>query len=202
VEKTMSNSEAKIVVICPSDIILFGLLEILKSCQAEIFTIHNTDELLDYPNLLGDILVLLPKEVHDKNALFIKKVLSSASDLRFMYISYETGSENSNEYVSLFETQSLVLYKINEALRSFEIEKAQEPTDELTNREKDVLRLVTKGLSNKEIADKLFVSIHTVISHRKNISEKIGIKSASGLTMYAVLKKIVDIGEINTSDLI
>jgi len=65
-----------------------------------------------------------------------------------------------------------------------------------------VLQLLCKGHSNKEIADQLFVSTHTVISHRKNISEKTGIKSASGLTMYAILKKIVDVSEIDTADLI
>jgi DNA-binding CsgD family transcriptional regulator len=48
----------------------------------------------------------------------------------------------------------------------------------------------------------LFVSTHTVISHRKNISEKTGIKSASGLTMYAILKKIIDVNEINQDELI
>ena len=73
---------------------------------------------------------------------------------------------------------------------------------ELSKREIDVLQLVAKGLANKEVADKLCISIHTVISHRKNISEKTGVKSASGLTMYAVLKNIIDIGEITASDLI
>jgi DNA-binding NarL/FixJ family response regulator len=72
----------------------------------------------------------------------------------------------------------------------------------LTRREIEVLQLLTKGYSNKEIADQLFVSTHTVISHRKNISEKTGIKSASGLTMYAILKKIIDVSEIDTADLI
>jgi len=73
---------------------------------------------------------------------------------------------------------------------------------ELSKREIDVLQLVAKGLANKEVTDKLCISIHTVISHRKNISEKTGVKSASGLTMYAVLKNIIDIGEITASDLI
>ena len=64
------------------------------------------------------------------------------------------------------------------------------PTDtehELTPREIEVLRLVTKGLINKEIADKLHISLTTVISHRKNITEKLGIKSVSGLAIYAVM---------------
>jgi len=52
---------------------------------------------------------------------------------------------------------------------------------------------VIAGNANKEIADKLNISTHTVISHRKNISQKTGIKSVSGLTIYAVVKNIITI---------
>ena len=79
----------------------------------------------------------------------------------------------------------------------------QKPTDsELTVRERDVLKLVALGHANKEIAEKLFISIHTVISHRKNITEKLGIKSISGLTVYAILNKIIDTDQINMDQLI
>jgi DNA-binding CsgD family transcriptional regulator len=63
----------------------------------------------------------------------------------------------------------------------------------LSERELDVLRLVVKGLSNKEIADKLFISTHTVITHRKNITQKTGIKTVSGLTIFAVVNKLVEL---------
>lgn len=58
---------------------------------------------------------------------------------------------------------------------------------ELSSREIEVLVLIIKGLINKEIADKLNISLTTVITHRKNIVEKLGIKSVSGLTIYAVM---------------
>lgn len=61
----------------------------------------------------------------------------------------------------------------------------------LTNRETEVLRLVTQGLMNKEIADKLGISLHTVISHRKNLTEKLGIKTVSGLTVYAMMHNLI-----------
>lgn len=59
--------------------------------------------------------------------------------------------------------------------------------NDLSSREIEVLVLVAKGMINKEIADKLNISLTTVISHRKNITEKLGIKSVSGLTIYAVM---------------
>lgn len=68
---------------------------------------------------------------------------------------------------------------------------------ELTEREKDIIKLVAMGLQNKEIADKLNISIHTVTTHRKNITNKLGIKSISGLTVFAILNGIIDIDSIN-----
>ncbi|KAA6344739.1 Oxygen regulatory protein NreC [termite gut metagenome] len=64
---------------------------------------------------------------------------------------------------------------------------------DLSAREIEVLVLIGKGLLNKEIADKLNISLTTVITHRKNIIEKLGIKSVSGLTMYAVMNGYVEI---------
>jgi DNA-binding CsgD family transcriptional regulator len=65
----------------------------------------------------------------------------------------------------------------------------------LSERETEVLRHVALGLSNKEIADKLFISPHTVITHRKNITARLGIKSISGLTVYAILKNIISMDD-------
>jgi DNA-binding CsgD family transcriptional regulator len=56
-----------------------------------------------------------------------------------------------------------------------------------------VLKLLVQGSSNKEIADKLNISIHTVVSHRKNIIQKTGIKSQAGLTIYAISNKIISL---------
>ena len=67
---------------------------------------------------------------------------------------------------------------------------------DLSAREIEVLVLITKGLINKEIADKLNISLTTVITHRKNIVEKLGIKSVSGLTIYAVMHGYVDADRI------
>lgn len=71
-----------------------------------------------------------------------------------------------------------------------------EEKDSLSQREKEIISLVVKGMTNQEIADKLFLSIHTVITHRRNIARKLEIHSATGLTIYAIVNKIVDIDEI------
>ena len=63
---------------------------------------------------------------------------------------------------------------------------------ELTKRETAVLVQLAQGKTNKEIADALSVSVHTIISHRKNITHKTGIKSVAGLTVYAMLNNLID----------
>ena len=66
----------------------------------------------------------------------------------------------------------------------------------LTSREREILVLVAKGMINKEIADMLNISIHTVITHRKNITQKTGIKTVAGLTVYALLNNLLNVGAI------
>ncbi len=66
---------------------------------------------------------------------------------------------------------------------------------ELTRRETDVLVLVAKGLMSKEIAERLHISVHTVISHRKNITRKTNIKSVAGLALYALMNNLMEEGD-------
>lgn len=73
---------------------------------------------------------------------------------------------------------------------------ATEANKELSAREVEVLRLVVKGITNKEVADRLNISLNTVLSHRKNITAKLGIKTISGLTFYAIMNGIVSGDEI------
>ena len=66
----------------------------------------------------------------------------------------------------------------------------------LTDREIEVMSLIVQGLINKEIADRLHIGLATVITHRKNIMDKLGMKSVSALTIYAVMHGYVDINKI------
>ncbi len=68
----------------------------------------------------------------------------------------------------------------------------------LSVREKEIVVGVVKGLTNKQIADSLFISTHTVITHRRNIAAKLQIHSAAGLTIYAIVNKLVEFDEISS----
>lgn len=69
-------------------------------------------------------------------------------------------------------------------------------TEQLSQREKEIVICVVKGMTNKEIADRLFLSIHTVNTHRRNIARKLEIHSAAGLTIYAIVNKLVELSEV------
>ena len=63
------------------------------------------------------------------------------------------------------------------------------------------MTLVVQGLLNKEIADRLYLSLHTVIAHRKNISRKLNIHSTAGLTIYAIVNHLIDIESVEFTNL-
>jgi DNA-binding NarL/FixJ family response regulator len=75
-------------------------------------------------------------------------------------------------------------------------ENSDDDSDILSEREKEVIVLVVKGMTNKEIADKLFISYTTVTTHRRNIARKLNIHSPAGLTIYAIVNELVNIKDI------
>ena len=66
----------------------------------------------------------------------------------------------------------------------------------LSDREREVIVALVQGMTNKEIAEHLFISINTVITHRRNIARKLQIHSAAGLTIYAIVNNLVDISSV------
>ena len=73
---------------------------------------------------------------------------------------------------------------------------SQENSEQLSKREKDVVICIVQGMSNKEVADHLFISVNTVITHRRNIARKLQIHSPAGLTIYAIVNNLVDISSV------
>ena len=186
------------VIICEaSEMISIGLAEIVDSMAqfdvvsrldnpehlSEKITALDANLLVIDPMLLGfqnkDFLSQLGKE--HPNVVIIALV-SSCLD-HTMLTPY-------NGVIEINDTRSKIISKMNEFVQSETVRNTDDV--ELSKRETDVLVAVAKGMMNKEIADQMNISIHTVISHRKNITRKTGIKSVSGLTVYALLNNLID----------
>ncbi|MDE6257873.1 MAG: response regulator transcription factor [Muribaculaceae bacterium] len=100
-----------------------------------------------------------------------------------------------DEVISIADDVETITEKIK--MLSASKESPSDNKEPISNREKEIIINVVKGLTNKEIADKLFLSVHTVITHRRNIARKLEIHSATGLTIYAIVNKLVDISELH-----
>ena len=101
-----------------------------------------------------------------------------------------------DESISIFDDLERLSKKISGLLNVPSEEEGLENQDTLSQREKEIVICVVKGMTNKEIAEKLFLSIHTVITHRRNISKKLQIHSAAGLTIYAIVNKLVTLNDV------
>ena len=94
--------------------------------------------------------------------------------------------------VDVFDDLQSVLLKLRTALKLNSDSADSNDSYNLSDRELEILVAVAKGLTNKEIAEQHDISVNTVITHRKNITRKTGIKSVSGLTVYALLNNLID----------
>ncbi len=191
------------VIICEaSEIIANGLYEIIQgmagfavSCRVD--TPENLSEkilasdcniLIINPMLLGFSDRNLPSQLVKEYAhLSVVALVTTCID--------PTALKQYDGAIEINDPKLKVINKLNQIAQSDE--KTEKSDDvELSKREIDVLVYVAKGLMNKEIADQMNISIHTVISHRKNITRKTGIKSVSGLTVYALLNNLIDETEV------
>ncbi len=194
----MGKRRINIAVIEPSNIIYEGLSNlILKSDnQFYLYRINDFNEINNL-NLKEkiNIVVLNPISLHNRLNNFIK-LKKNNPEISWIALIY---SYCDDETLNNFDDKIFITEPTQQIVRKLFIssnipkEDANNKLTELTEREIVVLRQLVKGLSNKEIADKLNISIHTVISHRKNITEKTGIKSLPGLTIYAISKKIIQL---------
>ena len=103
-----------------------------------------------------------------------------------------------DERVTLFDDMASLEKKITELLNIADEEEPDQ--DALSQREKEIVGCIVRGMTNKEIAEKLFISVHTVMTHRKNITRKLQIHSAAGLTIYAIVNKLVELSEVKVQE--
>lgn len=101
-----------------------------------------------------------------------------------------------DESISIFDDLETIATKISKLHNVDLVPESGESQDALSLREREIVVCVVKGMTNKETAEKLFLSIHTVITHRRNISKKLQIHSAAGLTIYAIVNKLVSLSEV------
>lgn len=193
----------KIAIIEPSAIVTEGLKALLASSPefevVDSFTdiVHITDRSHVYR---PDIVLMNPVVIDFQKRFLVRNLFSGFPDAVLVALVYGyVEPEVLRQYQSaLYIGDDSV--RIVKGLRHA-VEQGQPKADpvenyDLTDREKEILVSVVKGLTNKEIADVHNISIHTVISHRKNITRRTGIKSISGLTVYALLNNLVDQSEI------
>lgn len=106
-----------------------------------------------------------------------------------------------SETISMSDSDKIILRKLEKLVGHVQRKTSDDlQNEDLSDREKDVLRLVALGMTNREIGEKLFISAHTVITHRKNITAKLGIKTIAGLTMYALINQLIIPEEISFSN--
>ena len=98
--------------------------------------------------------------------------------------------------ISIYDSKEDIIRKTRSSVEAKQSETSVSDSGELSAREKEILVCVAKGMLNKEIADKLCLSIYTVITHRKNITRKTGIKTVAGLTVYALLNNLIDMSSV------
>jgi DNA-binding NarL/FixJ family response regulator len=194
----MKSMKPNIVIAEPYPLIFEGLFHILSNTESP-FSIHraiNFNEIHHIHHQTPIDIVLMNPILVQNNIEQFTKLKTSMEQTNWLGIicAYFPPTILSlfSGQIQLSDQPNFILETIH---KHIETDHHQETGEHqfLTEREIDVLKLLVTGNSNKEIADKLFISAHTVISHRKNISAKTGIKSLSGLTIYAVIKNIISI---------
>lgn len=194
------STTLKIAVAEPSLIIRSGLLSVLKRLSAlnvQIVEIADIGSLVDILKRQSpDMLIINPALL----GLFSLQQVRNGSGCRSLRciallnnLPDESLTNAYDETISIYDTAET----IREKLQRLALPEGQESDrEQLSTREKEIIVCVVKGMTNKQIAEKLFISTHTVITHRRNIAAKLQIHSPSGLTIYAIVNRLVELNQI------
>ena len=181
----------RLLIVEPSELIIEGLKSILEG-QIRFKVLEpemNADQLAKRVIASRpDIVLINPTLPVDFAKLQGEHHLALVA-LVYQYVERET-LKNFDAVVDIRDSRAVIIETLAQA--SPGEADAGKGSYELTKRETAVLVQLAQGKTNKEIADALNVSVHTVISHRKNITHKTGIKSVAGLTVYAMLNNLID----------
>ncbi len=192
-----------IVIAESSAIIRCGVVALLQRAQIPNIDIAEVGDLASIEGVdhsqSPDLLIINPLLLGGATPMSIKNHLGSAN-LKIIALQCtlldQTQLQGFDEVIILHETeQSLKDKVVNTALSAPESDGKRE----LSAREREIIVCVVKGMTNKQIADTLCLSTHTVIAHRRNIAGKLQIHSPAGLTIYAIVNKLVDLSDIKNS---
>lgn len=201
-----SNQPLKIVVAEASVIIRSGVSAVLR--RIPHFDVHPVEvtsaEALDhYANLhRPDVLLINPSFDGWFNLSAFKEAHPRWAGVKYVALLASVTGNNAlkdyDEHISICDDLDTIAARLDSLMQSEEEEEEEKDNgaDTLSQREKEIVTCVVKGMTNKAIADKLFLSIHTVITHRRNIARKLQIHSPAGLTIYAIVNKLVELDEI------
>lgn len=193
------NDSIKVVIADTSAIIRAGITTVLKRLPNFTFSINeisNLDTLAMFVKLhTPDILLINPLITSNTIASSLKKEFPEIKTVAILssFIDTKTLGEF-DETISIFDETETINNKMANLFADNEEENSD--TEQLSLREKEIIACVVKGMTNKAIADNLSISIHTVITHRRNITKKLQIHSSAGLAIYAIVNKIVEIQDI------
>lgn len=199
----MNNREkTKVLLIEPSEIIAAGFKEIIGR-NPEFILMETLADPSYYSNTQrkADIIVINPAVINYNERFDIRSYFCSEGENIPIVALTNTGYEESvmRQYdgcINIYDNAARIVQKLHSAIEEAQLNPKNE-LNELSTRERDILVAVAKGKTNKEIADEFSISIYTVISHRRNISRKLGINSIPGLTVYAIMNKLIDISDFN-----
>lgn len=196
----MKENTINILIAEPSYIVSEGLTNILSRRGTYQFNILKADELSDIEQIRQqnniDVVLINPLLIQNQIKTFnnLKRDLGNTQWIGVIYSLFDHQLTSMfDSTITINDSPGHIINSIQKLLESNPQTEKTQQAETLSEREIEVLKLLVSGNSNKEIADKLFISTHTVITHRKNISQKTGIKSVSGLTIYAVVNNIISL---------
>ena len=190
----------QILLVTPSAIVARGLEQVFRDLgEFEVCGIL-TDLSGGLRGWDADAVIVDPEVVDFASRSQLKVRISDSTDAAVLVLASPSLEEEVQKQfdgtVGLYDAPTTIIRKVREALEGHsDVPKSE--GEGLSLREKEILICVAKGMLNKEIADLYNISIHTVITHRKNITRKTGIKTVAGLTVYALLNNLIDMNSVD-----
>ena len=182
----------RLLIVEPSEVIVEGLKTILESqsrfklLEPEVSADHIEERIIaSHP----DVVLINPTLLNNSVSSLRSEYHVAVVALVYQYVEREV-LKGYDGVVEIRDGRTVIIETLAQA--SPVAEQHNQNNYELTKRETAVLIQLAQGKTNKEVAEALNVSVHTVISHRKNITRKTGIKSVAGLTVYAMLNNLID----------